>query len=241
MSNAKRFPHGDCEPFNRWPSPTRPASNDGATKIPCDSIALSCTPNSGAKPTDYGVSVQDARSRDAGSLLDRVASVDYLERIGSVVERMVNAADQSAVQALLSEGASVVGAENAVFVSFVRDNVDVSSCRFMLACDPTWCRQYLAAGLIAHDPWLAYAAHHSEPIIASTLTIDEPERRQAIELATRNGFASAVLVPVHSGTGHSRNSLLCLGSPSPGYFEAGGFGRFKLGAGALACELHEWW
>jgi DNA-binding CsgD family transcriptional regulator len=111
----------------------------------------------------------------------------------------------------------------------------------MLACDPAWCRQYLEAGLIAHDPWLAYASQHSEPIVASSLVIAEPARRRAIELATCNGFASTVLVPVHSGAGHSRISLLCLGSPRAGYLEGTGFGRFKLGARALACELHDWW
>jgi len=66
----------------------------------------------------------------------------------------------------------------------------------------------------------------------------EPRRG---DLADRNGFASAVLVPVHSGIRHSRISLLCLGSPTSGYFEGDGFGRFKLGARTLACEVHEWW
>ena len=62
-----------------------------------------------------------------------------------------------------------------------------------------------------------------------------------IDLAVQNGFASAVLVPAHSGAGHSRISLLCLGSSRPGYFEGEGFGRFKLGARTLASEFHDWW
>jgi DNA-binding CsgD family transcriptional regulator len=174
-------------------------------------------------------------------LAQRVCAHDYLERIVSIAERVANASEQSTVLALLREGTDALGAENAVFVSFVRDNADLSACRFMLACDPAWCRQYLDAGCIAHDPWLAYAAHHSEPIIASTLAITDPERQRAIHLATRNGFASCVLVPAHSGAGHSRISVLCLGSPTPGHFESGGFGRFKIGAGAMALELHDWW
>lgn len=241
MSNAKRLPNADCEPFNRLPSRTLTASSDGATTTPYASSTPSSTSSSGARAANSGESLPDPKGPDAASLADHVASTDYLDRIGSVVERIANATEQAAVHSLLREGTIVVGAESAIFVSFVRDNVDVSSCRFMLACDPAWCRQYLDAGLIAHDPWLAYAAHHSEPVIASTLSFAEPERRRAIELATRSGFASAVLVPVHSGAGHSRISLLCLGWPSRGYFEAGGFGRFKLGARALACELHEWW
>jgi DNA-binding CsgD family transcriptional regulator len=179
--------------------------------------------------------------RDFASLAERVGSADYLDRIGKVSERIAEASDRSAVQSLLCEGMIAVGAENAVFVSFVRERLEISSCWFLLACDPAWCRKYLDAGLVAHDPWLVYAAHHSEPIIASTLAIDEPERQRAVELASRSGFASVVLVPVHSGAGQARISLLCLGSPTPGYFERGGFGRVKLGARALGCELHEWW
>lgn len=193
------------------------------------------------KAADSGTSPPDQRIRSAGALEGHVAAADFLDRIGAICERIAGAMEHAAVQSFLCAGTKALGAENAVFVSFVREKVEVSSCRFMLACDPAWCRQYLEAGLIAHDPWLAYAAQHSEPIVASSLVIVEPERRRAIELATRNGFASTVLVPVHSGAGHSRISLLCLGSPMVGYFEGAGFGRFKLGARALACELHDWW
>jgi DNA-binding CsgD family transcriptional regulator len=128
-----------------------------------------------------------------------------------------------------------------VFVSFIRDNADLSACRFMLVCEPDWCRRYLDAGCFAHDPWLAYAAHHSEPIAASSLPVLDAEGQRVIALAQQNGFASAALVPAHSGAGHSRISLLCLGSTSPGFFEGEGFGRFRLGARLIAAELHDWW
>ena len=145
------------------------------------------------------------------------------------------------VLSLLRASANTLGAENAAFVSFVRESADISTCRFMLACEPGWCQRYLDANFLAHDPWLAYAAHHGEPVVASTLHSLDLEARRVIDLASENGFASAVLVPVHSGAGHSRISLLCLGSPQAGYFEAEGFARFKLGARLLAAELHDWW
>jgi DNA-binding CsgD family transcriptional regulator len=105
-----------------------------------------------------------------------------------------------------------------------------------------FCRaDYLDAGCFAHDPWLAYAAHHSEPIAASSLPVLDAEGQRVIALAQQNGFASAALVPAHSGTGHSRISLLCLGSTSPAFFEGEGFGRFRLGARLIAAELHDWW
>jgi DNA-binding CsgD family transcriptional regulator len=170
-----------------------------------------------------------------------VAAPGYTEYITAVAERIVEAKDQATVHALLTEGVRALGVDNAVFVSFIRDNADLSACRFMLVCEPDWCRRYLDAGCFAHDPWLAYAAHHSEPIAASSLPVLDAEGQRVIALAQQNGFASAALVPAHSGTGHSRISLLCLGSTSPAFFEGEGFGRFRLGARLIAAELHDWW
>lgn len=170
-----------------------------------------------------------------------VAAAGYTERITAVAERIVEAKDQATVHALLTEGVRALGADNAVFVSFIRDNADLSACRFMLVCEPDWCQRYLEAGCFAHDPWLAYAAHHSAPISASSLPVLDAEGQRVIALAQRNGFVSAALVPAHSGAGHSRISLLCLGSTRPGFFEGEGFGRFRLGGRLIAAELHDWW
>jgi hypothetical protein len=100
--------------------------------------------------------------------------------------------------ALLQEGIDALGAESAVFISFVRAPPDVSSCRFMLACEPDWCQRYLDAGFIAQDPWIAYAAHHSEPIVASTpcgtftRRIDEPRNSVAIAIISDQSYPFGV-------------------------------------------------
>ena len=241
MSNEKTSQGEDCEPCSHSPSATPQASSDGARATPSASSTRSSMPSSNAQAANSGTPRRVPTPTEIGTLAERIAAPEYLDRIGSVAERISSASGQATVQSLLSEGMAALGAENAIFVSFMRENLQVSSCRFMLACDPAWCRQYLEAGLIASDPWLAYASHHSEPLVASSLKVFEPERLRAIELATRNGFASAVLVPVHSGSSHTRVSLLCLGSWQAGQFEGITFGRFKLGARVLACELHEWW
>ena len=241
MSNAKTSQGEDCEPSSHSPSATPQASSDGATATPSASSTRSSMPSSNARAANSGTPRRVLTPTEIGTLAERIAAPEYLDRIGGVAERIFSASGQAAVQSLLSEGMATLGAENAIFVSFMRENLRVSSCRFMLACDPAWCRQYLDAGFIASDPWLAYASNHSEPVVASSLKVLEPERLRAIELATRNGFASAVLVPVHSGSSHTRVSLLCLGSWQAGQFEAIPLCRFKLGARVLAYELHEWW
>lgn len=240
MSNERKSHDEGCERSSPSSSRTRSTSSDGATTTPSASSTHSSTSTSSATPTNSGEASMPAKPETL-ALAQVVAEADYTERIAGVAERIAEARDQAAVHALLKEGVHALGAENAVFVSFIRDNADLSACRFMLVCEPGWCQRYLEAGCFAHDPWLAYAAHHSEPIPASSLPVLDAEGKRVIALAQQNGFASAALVPAHSGAGHSRISLLCLGSPQPGFFDGEGFGRFRLGARLLAAELHDWW
>ena len=191
-------------------------------------------------PTSSGEASKPAKP-EGPALARIVAAANYTDQVAAIAECIGEAKEQATVHALLVEGVHALGAEHAVFVSFIRDNADLSACRFMLVCEPGWCQRYLEAGCFAHDPWLAYAAHHSEPIPASSLPVLDAEGQRVIALAMQNGFASAALVPAHSGAGHSRISLLCLGSSQPGFFESEGFGRFRLGARIIAAELHDWW
>ena len=240
MSNEKKSPGVGCGPSSPSSSRTRSTSSDGATTTPSASSTRSSTSASSETPTNSGEAATPAMT-EAQALARAVGAANYTEHVAAIAERIGEAKDQASVHALLAEGVHALGAENAVFVSFIRDNADLSACRFMLVCEPDWCQRYLEAGCFAHDPWLAYAAHHSEPIPASSLPVLDAEGQRVIALAQQNGFASAALVPAHSGAGHSRISLLCLGSTQPHFFDGEGFGRFRLGARLLAAELHEWW
>ena len=244
MSNAKKSPDVGCERSSPSSSRMPNTSDDGATTTPSGSSTHFFTSTSSETPTISGEPSQaeaQPPNLERPSLSEIVAAGDYTGRIADVAERITVARDQATALALLREGVNALGAENAVFVSFIRDNADLSACRFMLVCEPDWCRRYLEAGCFAHDPWLAYAAHHSEPIVATSLPVLDAEGQRVIALAMQNGFASAALVPAHSGAGHSRISLLCLGSSTPGFFEGDGFGRFRLGARLIAAEMHDWW
>lgn len=244
MSNAKKSPGVGCEPSSPSSSRTQNTSSDGATTTRSASSTRCSTSTSSETPRISGAPSQTEvlpANLDGPPLAETVAAGDYTARIADVAERIASAHDQATALALLREGVNALGAENAVFVSFIRDNADLSACRFMLVCEPDWCRRYIEADCFAHDPWLAYAAHHSEPIAASSLPVLDAEGQRVIALAMQNGFASAALVPAHSGAGHSRISLLCLGSSTTGFFEGEGFGRFRLGARLIAAEMHDWW
>lgn len=246
MSNARTTPNGDYERCSPPSFLTSPSSDAGGNRIqpdstiPCFMSACDETPRtSGSAQSPHQATA--TKNPDLPNLSELVLRPDYSQRVGAMAEKIAEAADQAELLALLRKSTRVLGAESAAFVSFVRDDTTVSSCRFMLACEPGWAQRYLELGCIEHDPWMAYAAHHSAPTIASQLIVSAAEAQQVVDLAIGYGFASAALVPVHSGSGQPRVSLLCLGSSRAGYFEDSGFGRLRLGARLIAAELHDWW
>jgi DNA-binding CsgD family transcriptional regulator len=142
---------------------------------------------------------------------------------------------------LFRQGVAALGTDSAVFATFTLGAGKPADVRFMLDCVPRWCQQYVDASYLATDPWLAYAAHHCEPIVASHLPLTSPEQREVVSWAVGCGFVSTAIFPVHSAVAQGRVSVLCLGSKKSGFFETDGFSRFKLGARLLATELHDWW
>lgn len=167
-----------------------------------------------------------------------MTSTDHLTTSIGQIRRASSAAE---IQALLQACVEPLGADQAYFVTFVRDDHDLVICRYLLACDALWCRLYLAAGCQHHDPWLIYATYHAEPIAASSLDVVATEHRQVVALIREGGFQSALLVPAHAGLSQSRTSLLCLGFRTPGHYEGELPDRLRLLARALAAELHDWW
>jgi DNA-binding CsgD family transcriptional regulator len=178
---------------------------------------------------------------ESATLSAIVTSPGYADRVSCAAERIAGALDAAAAQRLLIDGIAVLGAQNAFFASFVRGGTDVAACRFMLACEPDGCRPNLERDNLLQDPWLAYAAHHAAPVVASMLSAADRGGHELIAPGHRHRFASTLLVPTHSGPGHSRIGLLALGSPQAGFFEGEGLPRFRIGARAMATELHDWW
>lgn len=158
----------------------------------------------------------------------------------AAAERLGSAPDPASVLALLKAGADALGAEGAVFLSVARDAAVNPATRLMTTCDPVWLQHYLDAGCLVEDPWFRYASHRSEPIVASELDTRNASPSAHDALAMHRSFASAVLAPAHSGLGHDRVGLLCLGSSQRGYFEAGQPVSVRIAARLLAAGLNDW-
>lgn len=161
--------------------------------------------------------------------------------VAEIISSIPQAASPAHLQSRLQACLGPLGVDHAYFVTFVRDDDDLLICRFMLACETGWHRRYLDVGGPTVDPWLVYATHHSEPLVASELDLVTTEHRRVLTLIRDGGFHSTLLVPAHSGRSQARSSLLCLGSRTEGHFERDHRPSHRILARALAAELHEWW
>ena len=163
-------------------------------------------------------------------------------RLAEIVEGVTHASDCGEIQALLHLATQALGAERSFFASMSGVGRETRYA-FVLDCDPTWWHGYRATCPLPKHPWLAYASRHSAPVRATQLAPLAPEHQEAVvTFAVAAGFASAALVPVHSGPADNRASLLCLGHSVVGYYEDATFAKLlHAGARSLAIELHEWW
>ena len=178
---------------------------------------------------------------EGGSLLEATRHPDYVTRVGEVIRDMQSAQDQTRAVELLHEATQRMGAEVAIFASFIREDESCRSYRLLLDCDPAWFTEYERQGRYDDDPWLAYAQRYSVPVRSSQIPVTSDAARAAIDLAARFGFRSAMIVPAPSSGGLTRTGVLCLGSSRPGYFDDEGFVALRVVARGVAMELHEWW
>ena len=174
------------------------------------------------------------------TLLDVVADPSVRVGLAEVAESITQASDRGEIQALLHRATVALGAERSFFASISGDGTETNYA-FVLDCDPTWWHRYRAACPLEKNPWLVYASRHSRPVRATQLDPLVGDPQEAMDSALQAGFASALIIPAHSGRAHKRVSLLCLGHSACGYFEDPAFLKLQVAARSLALELHDWW
>lgn len=239
MSNARTFPGVACEPWSGSSSRTVPPSNPGARLTPSGTTTQDCTGSSGVEHKPSSIN-QSLPPTSTPRLLERVRDVHYAAEVARTVAGIAGAQHQAELLSRFQCCVQALGAERGVFATYVRDGDKVTACRFLLACEPSWCQEYFQALTTSGDPWLAYAARHTEPIVTTQRQPTGAMAHAVTRLGARHGFASTVLVPVHPAGSPAQLSLLYLGSATAGYFEGEGFVQLRLGARALAAELHDW-
>jgi hypothetical protein len=180
------------------------------------------------------------QKRDGPKPVAQTCTLDDGMRALELLPRIGDADSTETAVTLFREAVICLGADAGVFMSHLRDDATRASLRSLWACDPVWAAEYANRSFFENDPWLQYATHESEPILASALHPASAEHELFQAAAAAHGFASAVIAPAPSGVGTSRVGVLCLGSQQAGYFEGGGYATVRVLARALAMELHRW-
>ena len=178
---------------------------------------------------------------DAGHGLRALTRSDgWLARALRGIAQLADAGTTDEVLLCFRAAAGDLGADAAVFMSFLQDDAMLSSYRTLVACDPVWSAEYAREQWFEADPWLRHAMHDTEPVRSSEILLRSPHEEVFAQAAARAGFASVVITPAPSTHGTARVGMLALGSATPGFFEDEGYAILRVLARALAMELHAW-
>ena len=148
--------------------------------------------------------------------------------------------DADEVSELLMRATQRMGAEQAAFASFRKDEEAHDSYRFVMACDPAWCLEYEQSACYLDDPWLEYTRSHADPVLAAQIQPRTKRAQEVVDLSRRYGFASAIIVPAQPPLGLTHLGALCVGSPREGYFSAEALAAVAVAAYPLAQRLQAW-
>jgi DNA-binding CsgD family transcriptional regulator len=176
--------------------------------------------------------------RGSRSLKEVSASPEYFRAIASLVGQLPVKTSAPELVLALRDATRRLGADASFFASFIREDRDFNSFRFLVACDPVWSLQYEVQNCVSADPWLRYARSHTEAARAVDLLPANEQEQQTIGLAAKYGFKSAFIVPAPACSG-SRLGVLVLGSGQADFFHDDGVAALKVVARGLAMELHE--
>jgi len=178
---------------------------------------------------------------DVPPLHELTGSAEFAARVHELLREIVDVSDAPEAVDLLARTCQRLGSSSSCFLSFVRDEDSSAAYRMLLACDPRWGTEYLRNNWFEVDPWLSYALHAEEPILASALTPETDAQRAMVASAADHGFRSVVIAPAPSAAGATRVGVLYVGSDVADYFEGDGYRNVRPLAQALAMELHAWW
>lgn len=131
--------------------------------------------------------------------------------------------------------------DQAVFISFIREELPQGGYHCLAACDPRWSLAYATHRWHTLDPWLQHAERDGEPVWGTELSELTPEQTHFIATANELGWHDVLLVPAPPPKMQSRTGLLVLGSAPSGALGGRQAPNIRCLARSLAMELNAWW
>ncbi|REE19404.1 regulatory LuxR family protein [Paraburkholderia sp. BL27I4N3] len=161
--------------------------------------------------------------------------------VGGLFEELMVAKDDSELASCVKSIVTALGGESYVFVSLHPSATTATRAthRFLIGCRPEWCQMYNANKWYMTDPFLEYARSNTAPITGSEIVAETQGQREMLVAASKHGFRSGIVVPVHASA-TERMGVLYIGSDDS---QAVGEKRLtvhRLYFRALAMELLDW-
>lgn len=170
-------------------------------------------------------------------MLSTESSPPNAEAILHAIDQLDEVGERSAEP--LARAVHAMGADVALFISFIREDATRQSYRYVVACDPAWATRYARCCFDNEDPCVRYALYNTEMVLADQLPLLNDRERAMIASARDVGFVSALVVPAPTAAAQSRVGVLCIGSRQPGYFDDPGNTPLRHLARSLAMQLSD--
>jgi DNA-binding CsgD family transcriptional regulator len=136
-----------------------------------------------------------------------------MSSVADLIGQIKRATSAGQLQLIMRDLNAIFKIDGSVFASFAReDDSSDESYKYIIACDQSWCDLYNRNRWFRSDPCLTYAQIHTEPIPIESIPLRTEDQKDMMAAARYAGFASGIVIPVHSSLGRSRMGVLYAGS-----------------------------
>lgn len=160
-----------------------------------------------------------------------------IANLHSQLARIANEADAAEV---LQVALPDLGADVAIFVSYVVGDPTLDSYRFVLSAPKAFCDAYLNRYWFLNDPCILYSNSNTQPIRLDMVPVQTAAQREILDEAAKVGFRSGLVVPVHGAPSSSRAGVLFLGAEAVDRFRSHqSIETVRPAARLIAMELYD--
>lgn len=138
----------------------------------------------------------------------------------------------------------MLGAQWFVYTTLLPPDAVASdeSYRYFIGCSPELCKIYNNRMWVMNDPFFEYARRNTTPIVRSQVKVHSKGQAEIMDVTTRLGFRSGLIVPTHtSESANKRMGLLYIGSELEERIGEPLLLKKRLQFTALGFELLLWW
>jgi len=174
------------------------------------------------------------------SIRDRARAPNYAVQALEAVTLIQQATSPPHLLDSLVHATAAIGATGSIYTAAIPEDAQDLSCFSLFACHPAIAKAHGSKPLLLGHPWFRFAQTHTMPGTDHQIRQQHEADAAAIQLASRYGFKSCLVIPASIGSPSGRLEMLCIGSDQADDFEGPEARAVRALARALAAELHDW-